>query len=253
MAYPEELRNAARGLYLKRWTPQEIKDELGLNSCRVVYFWAEKYGWRDLLTDEAVEDAIARRLHSLLGREKKTAEELDEIDRLVGHHVSLKEKALKRAERQHALTARIESGDEPAPDRSPRSRGGQDGGGCKGKGGKKGKNEIGHLTEADFAEWLGTLFGYQLRCREAKNDPALPRTRNILKSRQVGMTYYFAGEALEDAVLTGGNQIFLSATRAQAEVFRSYICKIAQTFLGVTLTGNPIVLSNGAELHFCST
>ncbi len=34
---------------------------------------------------------------------------------------------------------------------------------------------------------------------------------------------------------------------------RSYICKIAQTFLGVTLTGNPIVLSNGAELIFCST
>ncbi|WP_427936465.1 terminase large subunit domain-containing protein [Aeromonas sp.] len=115
------------------------------------------------------------------------------------------------------------------------------------------RDSISHLTADDFIEWLGTLFGYQLRVREAKNDPSLPRTRNILKSRQIGMTYYFAGEALEDAILTGGNQIFLSATRAQAEVFRSYICKIAQTFLGVTLTGNPIVLSNGAELHFCST
>ncbi|MFM5404870.1 terminase large subunit domain-containing protein, partial [Aeromonas veronii] len=252
MAYPEEIRNAARGLYLKRWTPQEIKDELGLNSCRVVYFWAEKYGWRDLLTEEAVEDAIARRVQSLLGREKKTSAELDELDRLIGHHVSLKEKAIKWAERQQALKAKSEAGDEPAPPRTPRGRGGQDGG-RKGKSGKKGKNEVGHLTADDFAEWLGTLFGYQLRCREAKNDPALPRTRNILKSRQIGMTYYFAGEALEDAILTGGNQIFLSATRAQAEVFRSYICKIAQTFLGVTLTGNPIVLSNGAELHFCST
>lgn len=252
MAYPEEIRNAARGLYLKRWTPQEIKDELGLNSCRVVYFWAEKYGWRDLLTEEAVEDAIARRVQSLLGREKKTSAELDELDRLIGHHVSLKEKAIKWAERQQALKAQREAGDELAPPRTPRGRGGQDSG-RKGKGGKKGKNEVGHLTADDFAEWLGTLFGYQLRCREAKNDPALPRTRNILKSRQIGMTYYFAGEALEDAVLTGGNQIFLSATRAQAEVFRSYICKIAQTFLGVTLTGNPIVLSNGAELHFCST
>ncbi|MFM5618304.1 terminase, partial [Aeromonas veronii] len=205
MAYPEEIRNAARGLYLKRWTPQEIKDELGLNSCRVVYFWAEKYGWRDLLTEEAVEDAIARRVQSLLGREKKTSAELDELDRLIGHHVSLKEKAIKWAERQQTLKAQREVGDEPAPPRTPRGRGGLDGG-RKGKGGKKGKNEVSHLTADDFAEWLGTLFGYQLRCREAKNDPALPRTRNILKSRQIGMTYYFAGEALEDAVLTGGNQ-----------------------------------------------
>ncbi|MFR9700861.1 terminase large subunit domain-containing protein, partial [Aeromonas sanarellii] len=144
-----------------------------------------------------------------------------------------------------------EQGHEPGPSRGKREQSRQAGGSRKG--GKKAKNEIGHLTADDFTEWLGTLFGYQLRVREAKNDPALPRTRNILKSRQIGMTYYFAGEALEDAILTGGNQIFLSATRAQAEVFRSYICKIAQTFLGVTLTGNPIVLSNGAELHFCST
>ncbi|MGL5179676.1 MAG: terminase gpP N-terminus-related DNA-binding protein, partial [Aeromonas veronii] len=152
MAYPDEIREAARGLYLKRWTPQEIKDELGLNSCRVVYFWAEKYGWRDLLTEEAVEDAINRRLLSLLGREKKTAAELDEIDRLVGHHVSLKEKALKWAERKHALTARSDAEDEPASERPRRSRGGQDGGPRKGKGGKKAKNEIGHLTPEDFAE-----------------------------------------------------------------------------------------------------
>jgi hypothetical protein len=32
--------------------------------------------------------------------------------------------------------------------------------------------------------------------------------RNILKSRQVGLTYYFAGEAFMDAVLTGDNQVF---------------------------------------------
>lgn len=251
MAYPEEIRNAAKGLYLKRWTPQEIKDELGLNSCRIIYYWAEKLGWRDLLTEEAVEDAINRRVQVLMHREKKTPGEQEELDRLIGHHVSLKEKALKWAEREQALKAQRAEGSEPGPSRGKREQSRQAGGSRKG--GKKAKNEIGHLTADDFAEWLGTLFGYQLRCREAKNDPALPRTRNILKSRQIGMTYYFAGEALEDAILTGGNQIFLSATRAQAEVFRSYICKIAQTFLGVTLTGNPIVLSNGAELIFCST
>lgn len=243
MAYPDEIRDAARGLYLKRWTPQEIKDELGLNSCRIVYYWAEKFGWRDLLTEETVESAINRRVQLLTQREKKTPDELDELDRLIEHHVKLKEKALRWAERQAAArepAASNEAGSKPSGDKKKPRKGG--------------KNDVSHLTADDFKPWLDTLFGYQLHVRAAKNDPATPRTRNILKSRQIGMTYYFSGEAFEDAVLTGHNQIFLSATKVQAEVFKSYIRKIASTFLGVTLSsGNPIVLSNGAELHFCST
>ncbi|MGL6585254.1 terminase large subunit domain-containing protein [Aeromonas hydrophila] len=114
------------------------------------------------------------------------------------------------------------------------------------------KNDISHLTAEHFNEWLSTLFGYQLRCREAKLDPSLARTRNILKAHQIGMSYYFAGEALEDAVLSGDNQIFLAETPEMADVYRTYVCLIAKRFLGVTLTGSPIVLSNGAELHFTS-
>jgi hypothetical protein len=49
------------------------------------------------------------------------------------------------------------------------------------------------------------------------------RTRMILKSRQIGATYFFAFEALMDAIETGRNQIFLSASKAQAHQFRSYI------------------------------
>ncbi|MFL3531095.1 terminase large subunit domain-containing protein, partial [Citrobacter amalonaticus] len=52
---------------------------------------------------------------------------------------------------------------------------------------------------------------------------------------------------------TGDPQIFLSASKAQAEVFRSYIVNIAEQYFGITLTGNPIRLSNGAELRFLST
>ncbi|MFR9704990.1 terminase gpP N-terminus-related DNA-binding protein, partial [Aeromonas sanarellii] len=122
MAYPEEIRNAAKGLYLKRWTPQEIKDELGLNSCRIIYYWAEKLGWRDLLTEEAVEDAINRRVQVLLHREKKTPGEQEELDRLIGHHVSLKEKALKWAEREQALKVQREQGHEPGPSRGKREQ-----------------------------------------------------------------------------------------------------------------------------------
>lgn len=260
MAYTEEIRNAAKGLYLKRWLPREIAQELGLNSARVVYQWVEKYSWDALLSDEQLEDAIARRVQLLLAREKKTPAELDELDRLIGQHVRLKkdlvqlrEKELALKEREAALVAGVPADELPEPGERRGKRGGGQARGGKGKKGKQRKNDISELLPEDFQPWLDTLFGYQLRCREAKDDPTIPRTRNILKSRQIGMTYYFAGEALEDAAITGGNQIFLSATRAQAEVFRSYIINIAREFLGVELSGNPIILSNGAELHFLST
>lgn len=260
MAYTEEIRNAAKGLYLKRWLPREIAQELNLASVRVVYQWVEKYSWDALLSDEQLEDAIARRVQLLLGREKKNQTELDELDRLIGQHVRLKkellqlrEKEVGLKEREAAIAAGVPADELPELAAPRGKRGGGQSKGGKTKKGKQRKNDISELLPEDFDGWLGTLFGYQLRCREAKDDPSVPRTRNILKSRQVGMTYYFGGEALEDAVVTGGNQIFLSATRAQAEVFRAYIINIAREFLQVELSGNPIILSNGAELHFLST
>jgi phage FluMu gp28-like protein len=54
-------------------------------------------------------------------------------------------------------------------------------------------------------------------------------------------------------VLSGDNQVFLSASRSQSEIFRSYIIQFAQQWFGIELTGNPITLSNGAELRFLST
>ena len=93
------------------------------------------------------------------------------------------------------------------------------------------------------------LFDYQLHCRENKHH----RDRFILKCRQAGMTYYFAWEAFEDAVISGDNQVFFSASRAQSEIFRFYIVEIAEKHFGVKLEGNPIKLSNRALLRFLST
>ncbi|MFW8696136.1 terminase large subunit domain-containing protein, partial [Mesorhizobium japonicum] len=76
------------------------------------------------------------------------------------------------------------------------------------------------------------------------------RTRAILKSRQIGATYYFAREALIDALTTGRNQIFLSASKNQAHIFKSYIQAFARDVVGIELTGDPITLGNGAELQF---
>ncbi len=250
MAYNEEIQRAARRLYLKRWTPQEIKDELGLGSVRVVYRWAERGDWASLLSEEALEDAITRRYQVLAAKKDKSHLDLDEMDRLISHQCTLRHEAVKLAKEQARLEAQRAGA--AAPDEAPRERGhGKDN---KKKGSRKAaKNNVDDLGPEDFTDWLASLYPHQLHVRTVKNDPDMPRTRNILKARQIGMTYYFAGEALEDAVLTGGNQIFLSATRAQSEIFRRYIISLAREFLGVELTGNPIVLSNGATLVFCAT
>jgi hypothetical protein len=54
------------------------------------------------------------------------------------------------------------------------------------------------------------------------------------------------------ALETGNNQIFLSASRAQAFQFKRFIQKLAQ--VGVELKGgDAITLSNGATLYFLGT
>ncbi|WP_336654307.1 terminase ATPase subunit family protein [Leclercia adecarboxylata] len=78
------------------------------------------------------------------------------------------------------------------------------------------------------------------------------RIRNLLKSRQIGATYFFAREALLDAITTGRNQIFLSASKAQAHVFKQYIIDFAKE-VDVELKGDPMTLGNGATLYFLGT
>lgn len=124
--------------------------------------------------------------------------------------------------------------------------------------GKRRSRTTSAMREVDFLDkFISKMYGYQKELFAAKQNPLTARIRNILKSRQVGLTYYFAGEAFMDAVLTGDNQVFLSASRAQSEIFRSYIIAFAQSWFGLELTGNPIVLSKDgkpwAELRFLST
>ncbi|WP_455811913.1 terminase large subunit domain-containing protein [Pseudomonas graminis] len=240
--YSEELRGVARALYLRRYTPKEITSELNLPNARIIYYWAEKEGWANMLSHESTEDAIERRIQLLTQRDSKNELELKELDQLIAHSVKLRAQQNKHKEKMAAARSSNAGGNgqHSAHDdgEAPRSKR------------KYNKNDISALSAEDFEAWADEhLFGYQkhLRANLAR------QVRNILKSRQIGATWYFAFEAFENAVLTGDPQIFLSASRAQAEVFRSYIVNIAQEYFGVTLTGNPIRLSNGAELRFLST
>ena len=241
MAYTPELRQAAKSLYLKAWTPAEIITELKINNERIVYYWADKYGWRDMLRENTIDDAISDRIKFLLTLDNSTPAQQLQLDRLIYHHVKLKK---IRANEKNTISSiknnnKNKDKDPEAHSKKTHKKGSK----------KKTKNDISHIKQDDFKTWLTSLFRYQHVMRDNKHQ----RTRNILKSRQIGATYYFSGEALENAILTGDNQIFLSASKAQAEVFQSYIVAIAKEFLNLELTGNPIILSNGAELRFLST
>jgi uncharacterized protein YjcR len=254
LAYTPETRQAARSLYLKSWTPKDIATELNLGNERVVYYWADKYGWRDMLREYTVEDAISHQILALLEINEPSIAQLDKLDRLIAHDVKLKKIRIdnEAKQRREQEPPRSSASNSNKPTRNKGSNDANDtdvGRSNNKKKGKRGKNYIDDLTEASFHEFHESLFEYQHTMRNNKHQ----RTRNILKSRQIGATYYFAFEALEDAILTGDNQIFLSASRAQAEVFRSYITNIASEWLDIDLTGNPIILSNGAELRFLST
>lgn len=234
MPYSIEVKDTAKRLYLRRCTPREIQAELKLANVRIVYYWIAKGGWDELLTDEEPLTAVSRRITLILERPGTLAKaDLDELDRLT----TLRERLLKQCAKP---AAPVESNREKAdrPKRKPKTV----------------KNDISGLSELDFLEkFTSKLFGYQKELFAAKQNPLTRRIRNVLKCRQSGLTYYFAGEAFMDAVLTGDNQMFLSASRAQSEIFRNYIIGFAREWFGLELTGNPIILSNGAELRFLST
>ncbi|MDB6372285.1 terminase family protein [Photorhabdus bodei] len=110
-----------------------------------------------------------------------------------------------------------------------------------------------HFTPEQIAELrtlvLDSLYEHQHRWYRQRRQ----RNRFILKSRQIGASWYFAREALFDALETGTNQIFLSASRAQAMTFKRFIQFLTRQ-IGVELKGgDTIILSNGAVLYFLGT
>lgn len=236
--YDEETIYQARFLYLKKYSPQEIAKELKLNSARPIYYWAEKYQWRNMISEKGVEELLTLRIMALMDRENKTEQELKELDLLIERDVQYKAQRAKEREKAQKSTALCQDNSNGQSDDKPR------------KSKRQLKNDISHITPDMFQPFVDTLFDYQLTMRENK---AAQAVRIVLKSRQVGFTYYAAFEAFEDAVLTGDNQIFLSASKQQSAIFKTYIQKLAWKYFKVELKGNPIILSNGAELHFLST
>lgn len=217
-------------LYWLGWKIVDIAEVLEENE-RTVQAWKTREEWEKEKPENRVENALTVRLMTLILKNKKTSGDIKEIDMLM---------------RAYKEFARIEKYrlDGNEADLNPEIR----------KRNTAPRKKVpNHFTDEQVEEMVVAfeerLFEYQWTWYRAMDQ----RSRMILKSRQIGATYYFAFEALIDALKTGRNQIFLSASKAQAHIFKHYIKTYAEEICGVELTGDPIVLSNGAELRFLGT
>lgn len=194
--------------------------------------WKSRDGWDDIKPIDRVDFALEARMCQLIAKEVKTGGDLKEID-LLG----------RQLERVARVNRYSNGGNEV--DLNPKVAN-------RNKGPKKApeRNVVEPEQQARLIErFESTMFCYQRTWYEAGNQY---RIRNLLKSRQIGATYFFAFEAFIDALVTGRNQIFLSASKAQAHVFKQYIIQFAKDE-GVELKGDPMVLPNGAHLYFLGT
>ena len=228
---PTDHRRHAKHLYWQGYRVCEIAELIGEKE-KTLHSWKARDEWDRSTPLERIQAATEARLVQLILKDPKSGADYKEID-LLG----------RQLERQ-ARIARFQEGGTEAelnPELDKRNAGPKR---------KPKRNDITEeQTEKLVEAFLEGCFDYQLDWHRAGDQ----RTRVILKSRQIGATFYFAREALIDALITGRNQIFLSASKAQAHIFKAYIQAFARDVVGVELAGDPIILPNGAELHFLGT
>ncbi|HBA3717320.1 TPA: oxidoreductase [Escherichia coli] len=213
----EDLSTKAKSLYWQAFSITQISKEIGV-SINTIYSWRRRYEWDKATPMQRVQDRTHVRYLRLVEKDDKTPKDFKEIDLLA--------RQLDRFERHERRDQEKE---------------------------KKAKTPKNHFTEEQITQLraliFDSLYEHQKRWFKQWNR----RNRFILKSRQIGATWYFAREALLRALETGNNQIFLSASRAQAFQFKRFIQKLARE-IGVELKGgDAIELSNGAILYFLGT
>ncbi|MFP1869256.1 terminase large subunit domain-containing protein [Lonsdalea quercina] len=210
-------RTEAKALYWQAYSIPQIAQRLGVKA-NTLYSWRRRDEWdKSTPIQRALERTDVRYLR-LIEKEDLSAHDFKTID-LLG--------------RQLARLARDERKEQDKE--------------------KKEKPPKNHFTAEQITELralvLDSLYEHQKRWYKQRN----LRNRFILKSRQIGASWYFAREALLRALETGTNQIFLSASRAQAFQFKKFIIFLARS-IGVELKGgDAIILSNGATLYFLGT
>lgn len=183
----QDVRAVARSLYWQGWRVSSIAKHLELKPSTVAS-WCRRDKWKDATPVERIEAAAETRMMVLIAKEKKDAADYKEID-LLGRQVERFARVRKYGEtgKESDLNPNIDARN-AGPKRKPS------------------RNEISEEQhEKILTAFRDSLFDYQ-KVWYRNGDQ---RTRNILKSRQIGATWYFAREAFLDALDTGRNQIFL--------------------------------------------
>lgn len=227
-----EIKRKAQQMYFSGYKIAEIARHLDI-AASTISSWKDREKWDDVAPVGRVELALETRLNLLIAKEEKSGADYKEID-LLGRQME-----------RMARVKKYSFGDGNEVDLNPKLANRN-----KGERKKAEQNAIDQEQEELLINgFLDGMFNYQRVWHKAKEN----RIRNILKSRQIGATYYFAHEAFIDALTTGHNQIFLSASKKQALQFRSYIVNYAKQTADVDLKGETIKLPNGAELIFLGT
>ena len=232
----EHLRRQARSLFWQGWPLAEIADELGVKYPTLAS-WKRRDEWDKAASVDVVEDRLAAKIALYLDKEPFTEGDMKRVDFM-----------MRQMERAARIRKYSESGREG--DLNPKiARRNDDE--AKAKRAEKRKN---FLTLDQWQALLDDFHEKNFDHQEAWWAQRHRRTRAILKSRQIGATWYFAREAvakIAEAVLAGQqprNQIFLSASERQALKFRREIVGWVRRVTGVELKGKIIMLDFGG-LH----
>lgn len=225
---PIEARRAARSLYWRGWPLQQIADELGLNYSTLAS-WKRRDGWDQTPGHDRMADAVDARFCMLVAKENKTGSDFKEID-LLGRQAE----RLARVQRYAGGGSETDLNPKLAKRHAPEAK--------EKRAATNREKRKNYLTDEQWQaleeDFHANLFAHQRRWWENRHR----RQRKIKKSRQIGATWYFAREAVmkaRESSMEGEprNQIFLSASRRQALIFRRYIVAWVRKVTGVELKG----------------
>ncbi|EHB6919858.1 oxidoreductase, partial [Escherichia coli] len=228
----EDPRRKARYLYWQGFRIARIAELLGVK-VTTLHSWKRRDGWDESAPLERVTAVTEARLIQLTVKENKEGKDFKEID------------LLWRQMERGARVERYQQGGNEV-DLNPAL--------AKRNAGPRRQPETNHISE-EQAEKLKQLFldGLYPHQKHWYRAGLEHRIRDINKSRQIGATMFFGREGFMDAVESGRNQIFLSASKAQAHQFRQYIVDFARE-ADVELKGEVIHLPhNDSRMYFLGT
>lgn len=223
-------RREARALYWRGWQLTQIAEEIG-EKYQTIASWKRRDEWDRAEPVTIIEDRIEARVAALLDKDPLTEGDMKRVDFL-----------MRQMERAARIRKYGQSGKES--DLNPKIAARND----ERAKAKRAENRKNFLSLDQWQALLDDFHAHNFDYQESWWEQREQRTRKLLKSRQIGATWYFAREALAkiaEAVLAGiqpRNQIFLSASQRQANKFRREIVGWVRRVTGVELKGNPMLI-----------